>query len=200
MGDYYLLPDTTKRPGNISGSSDDERFQCSAMNPFGQPKSNPSTPQIRADDGTSRTEAQYLNDQMKSEQDFGMAMYGPLIYGGKTLIGTNRMGAVLDAVDTLNRLRNGNLTEVAVDQLGSKVIEVTVDKLVEKIPILKGSESIIAEVAEDAIREGGGRLSDMWQARREAKEWSKEQDNIQRGIDRSEQRQRIRPGEEESVA
>lgn len=195
MADYYALPEMPKRPGNVAGGNNDARFRCTPLNPFGQPKSNPSAPQMRVDDRTSRTEAQYLRDQMKSEQDFGMAMYGPLIYTGKVMIGTGRVGAVLDIVDTLNRLRKDNLTEVVFDQLLPKIIEVGTGKLVEKIPLLKGSEGVIADVAEDAIREGGARLSDMWRARREEKEWSKEKDNIQRAVDRSEHRKRIKPGD-----
>ncbi len=198
MGDYYRVPETPKRPGNVPGGGDDPRFQCSPMNPFGQPKSNPSIPQMRADDGTSRTEAQYLRDQMKLEQELGMAMSGPQIYTIGVVIGTGRIGIVLDIVDTLSRLRENNLTEVAIEQLMSKIIEVGTDKLVEKISVLKGSEDVIANVVEDAIQEGGGRLSESWRSRLEARQdkaWSKEQDDIQRAIDRAEHRKRLKPGD-----
>lgn len=200
MSDYYRKPETRKRPGDVAGGSVDERYQCSPQNPFGQPNSDPSLPQMRAADGTSRTEAQYLRDQMKSVQEFRMAMHGPLIYTSmvRVIIGIGRIGkvgAVLGFVDTVNRLRKENVTEVGLEKLPSKLIEIGTDLLAAKIPGLKGSEDVIARVTEDIIREGGGRISEMWQERRQEKQWSKDQNNIQRAIDRSEHRQRVKPGD-----
>lgn len=166
--------------------------RCTPTDPFGRggtgAKLEPPSPY-------SKSEEQMNADRDRSAQDFGLAIYGPLIEAGKWFPPSKEVEAAQDLYELGKTLQDegtdGLLAETA-KKIASKMIG---EYVAEGLNLPEGSEKIVEKAASQAISQGGGSHKDSWEPR-EHGQWTRRQDETQRAVDAGEAREREDPGSE----
>lgn len=194
---YSFVKPPLPRAGQLSINDVPPAGVCTPSDPMGAGRSGPT---LHAPGVGERSLEQEMARRQESADDLGYAIQAPIWEGWKIVLATREPTAWSDALSFVHDLYEDGVEGAAADWTLSAVIDKTVDAFMRRKGLrynrpLKALKPLIKETIRKGVEAGGGRVKEWYDKHRDPSgKWSKEDDDIQRAVDREEERQRTDPG------